>query len=393
MVQQKTNKKNILIINQSAELYGSDKVLLELLENFPENYKPIVVLHEKGPLTEKLNQLNIEIIEASVIKVKRGIINFAFLLYLPFEIYSSFRTIRNQLSGRKISLIHSNATSVFIGAFYSFFFRIPHIWHVHEIIEEPKRIAKIYPLIISFFSKKVIFNSKATEKHFHSILPKIKDKGVLIYNGQKREFPFLQKSEINSIRNKICNPCKENTIVIALIGRISRLKGQMLLLRAFTKLNDNFNNVHLLYVGSTPKGQEFYLDNLVNKIRTLNLNQKVSIFPFTENIWPIYDSIDIIVVPSTEPESFGLVATEAMLSKKPVIASNLGGLKEIVVDNETGFLFDYKKEFDLLKKIEILVQDHELRKKMGDKGLNRAQEFFSSEVYVEKIEGLYNSFF
>ena len=157
MVQQKTNKKNILIINQSAELYGSDKVLLELLENFPENYKPIVVLHEKGPLTEKLNQLNIEIIEASVIKVKRGIINFAFLLYLPFEIYSSFRTIRNQLSGRKISLIHSNATSVFIGAFYSFFHNKPHLWHVHEIVESPKVIAKLYPRIVTFFSNKIIY--------------------------------------------------------------------------------------------------------------------------------------------------------------------------------------------------------------------------------------------
>ncbi len=392
MVQQKTNKKNILIINQSAELYGSDKALLELLENFPVNYNPIVVLHEKGPLTEKLNNLNIEIIETSVIKVKRGILNMKFLLSLPFEVYSSFITIRNQLSGRKISLIHSNATSVFIGAFYSFFFRIPHIWHVHEIIEEPKKIAKIYPSIVSFFSKKVIFNSKATENHFLTILPKIKKKGVLIYNGQKREFPYLGELEINKLRDKICSSCNKNTVVIALVGRISRLKGQKLLLKAFKELFEKFNNVHLLYVGSTPKGQEFYLENLNHKITTLNLTQKVTIFPFTENIWSIYDSIDIVVVPSTEPESFGLVATEAMLSKKPVIASNIGGLKEIVVDNETGFLFNHKNVVDLQRKIELLVQDNELRKKMGEKGHIRVKEHFSSEKYVKKIEKLYDSF-
>lgn len=393
MVQQKINKKNILIINQSAELYGSDKALLELLENFPANFNPIVVLHEKGPLTEKLNDLNIEIIETSVIKVKRGILNIKFLLHLPFEVFSSFRSIRNQLSGRKISLIHSNATSVFIGAFYSFFFRIPHIWHVHEIIEEPKRIAKIYPSIINFFSKKVIFNSKATENHFISILPKIKKKGVLIYNGQKREFPYLSVSETISLRNKICSSIEHDTILIALIGRISRLKGQKLLLNAFNKLTKNFNNVHLLYVGSTPKGQEFYLENLNEKITTLNLNQKITILPFTENIWPIYDSVDIVVVPSTEAESFGLVATEAMLSKKSVIASNFGGLKEIVINNETGFLFENKNETDLLKKLEILVQDQNLRNNMGEKGLKRVQESFSSEKYVKKVEELYNSFF
>jgi glycosyltransferase involved in cell wall biosynthesis len=163
-------------------------------------------------------------------------------------------------------------------------------------------------------------------------------------------------------------------------------------LKAFKELFEKFNNVHLLYVGSTPKGQEFYLENLNHKITTLNLTQKVTIFPFTENIWSIYDSIDIVVVPSTEPESFGLVATEAMLSKKPVIASNIGGLKEIVVDNETGFLFNHKNVVDLQRKIELLVQDNELRKKMGEKGHIRVKEHFSSEKYVKKIEKLYDSF-
>lgn len=393
MVQQKINKKNILIINQSAELYGSDKALLELIENFPSNFNPIVVLHEKGPLTEKLNNLNIEIIETSVIKVKRGILNINFLFFLPFEVFSSFRKIRKQLSGRKIALIHSNATSVFIGAFYSFFFRIPHIWHVHEIIEEPRRIARIYPSIIHFFSKKVIFNSEATETHFVSILPKIKKKGILIYNGQKREFPYLKDSERSKLRNKICPTIENDTVLIALIGRISRLKGQKLLLNAFYKLNKDFNKVHLLYVGSTPKGQEFYLENLNNKITSLQLHHKITVLPFTQNIWPIYDSVDIVVVPSTEPESFGLVATEAMLSKKPVIGSNLGGLKEIIIDDETGFLFENKNDADLLKKLEILVKDSELREKMGEQGFKRVNKFFSSEQYVKKIEALYTSFF
>ena len=165
--------KNVLIINQSAELYGADRALLELLENYPDGYNPIVVLHEKGPLTEKLSALKIQIIETSVIKVKRGILTPLFFIKLPFEIIGSFIKIKKQFKGKKIAFIHSNATSVFIGAFYSFFFCKPHIWHVHEIIESPKKLALIYPRIINFFSDSVIFNSKATAKHFISIYPKI----------------------------------------------------------------------------------------------------------------------------------------------------------------------------------------------------------------------------
>ena len=130
--------KNVLIINQSAELYGADKAILELIENFPEGYTPIVVLHEDGPLKDLLENLSVQVIKSSVIKVKRGILKPSFFLQLPFEILKSFFTIKKELRGKKIALVHSNATSVFIGAFYAFFFRIPHVWHVHEIIEKPE---------------------------------------------------------------------------------------------------------------------------------------------------------------------------------------------------------------------------------------------------------------
>ena len=147
------SKKNVLIVNQSAELYGADKALLELIEKFPENFNAIVVLHEEGPLKVILEKMNVQVIKTSVIKVKRGILKPSFFVTLPFDTIKSFIKIKKDLKGKKIDIIHSNATSVFIGAFYGFFFRIPHLWHVHEIIEKPKKVAQVYPHIINFFSK------------------------------------------------------------------------------------------------------------------------------------------------------------------------------------------------------------------------------------------------
>jgi glycosyltransferase involved in cell wall biosynthesis len=381
--------KNVLIVNQSAELYGADKVILELINNFPENYNPIVVLHEEGPLKQLLEKNGIQIIYSSVIKVKRGILKPSFFVKLPFEIIKSFLTIKRQLKGKKIHLVHSNATSVFIGAFYSFFFRIPHLWHVHEIIEKPKRVALIYPKIIYFFSDKVIFNSVSTSNHFTSIYPKIKDKSSIIYNGQKRNINKISAAEIAKIKSSVSTEI-ENKIIIGLVGRISKIKGQDLMLDAFTILQKKHTNIHLVFIGSAVKGKEEYLNDILKKIEKNSLQNKVSFIDFQENIWPYYDAIDITVVPSTEKESFGLVATESMLSKKPVIAANHGGLVEIVKHQETGLLFEANNAIDLVEKITFLIENPNLILTYGKNGFKRVNENFSTKKFINSFKEEYD---
>ncbi len=382
--------KNVLIINQSAELYGADKALLELLENFPENYVPIVVLHEEGPLKIRLEKLGIKVIKSSVIKVKRGILTPMFFLKLPFETFYSIYKIKKELKGAKIDMVHSNAISVFIGAFYSFFLRKKHIWHVHEIIEHPRFLAKIYPKIVYFFSTKIIFNSKASFNQFEKIKKNISNKAEIVYNGQQRTYPVASADGVLKIRAEQFHVIQPK-IMIGLVGRISRLKGQQLLLKAFNLLSKKYENIHLIYVGSPPEGQEHFLQKLIDKIERYNLKSKVTILDFQEIIWPIYDALDIVVVPSTEPESFGLVATEAMLSKKPVIGANIGGLMEIIVDGETGFLFEPKNALALANKLERLIIDSNKIKELGANGYERVIENFSSVSYVNGIKKVYES--
>ena len=381
--------KNVLIINQSAELYGADKAILELINNFPDNYTPIVVLHEEGPLKSLLEKKGIQVIKTSVIKVKRGVLKPSFFLKLPFEIIKSFVVIKNQLRGKKIHLIHSNATSVFIGAFYSFFFRIPHLWHVHEIIEKPKRISLIYPKIINFFSKRVVFNSIATANHFTTILPKIKRKSVIIHNGQERGLDKSSLNEITKIRASFIADFN-NKIIIGLIGRISEIKGQDLLIDAYILLLEKHNNIHLVFIGSAVKGKEDYLNKVFEKIKKNSLEDKITFIDFQENIWPYYDALDVIVVPSTEKESFGLVATEAMLSKKPVIAANHGGLLEIVKLEETGLFFKANDSKDLAEKIEFLLNNQNLISIYGENGYIRVNEFFSTKNFITKFKQEYD---
>lgn len=380
--------KNVLIINQSSELYGADKALLELIEGFPVGFVPIVVLHEDGPLKVILEKMGVQVIKTSVIKVKRGILKPSFFINLPFAIIKSFIKIKQELRGKKINLIHSNATSVFIGAFYGSFFRIPHIWHVHEIIERPKKVAQAYPYLIRFFSNKVVFNSVATSNHFIKILPKINLKSIIIHNGQKRDLECTSNNEIMKIRNGFCG-ANENKIIVGLIGRISEIKGQHLALAAFYILKKKYPDIYLVFIGSAVKGKDEYINSLYSSIKKLNLETCVSFVDFQENIWFYYDAVDIVIVPSTEKESFGLVATEAMLSKKPVVAANHGGLSEIVVHDETGFLFKPNSVEDLSVNIEKLILNPSLRNGFGENGFKRVNENFSAKKYISGIEAVY----
>jgi len=384
--------KNILFIHQSADLYGSDKTLLYLVESIKDIANPIVVVPEKGPLTEELNKRNIPVFIIPVIKVSRQLFTSLDLFKLPFQIYKALKALKNKLGNKKIHLIHSNTIAVFLGAFYSKKYKIKHIWHVHEIIQHPIIVAKAYPYLVNWFSDAVVFNSFASAEHLYKDKPKLKKKSKIIYNGLDRNTPFLPTEEKEMLRKELFKNINKSSIIIGLVGRINRHKGQQLLLNVFDKIAKTNNNVFLLFVGSTIKSQNYLLEDLKNEISNKNLKNKVSIISFQKDIWKFYDCLDIVAVPTTDPEPFGLVAVEGMLSKKPVVASNHGGLKEIVLQNKTGILFEPNNKINLKKSLTTLIDNKPLIKQFGEQGELRAKNEFSLEKYINNFKTFYNSF-
>jgi glycosyltransferase involved in cell wall biosynthesis len=372
--------QNILFIHQSAELYGSDKTLLYLVVNLDKNkFFPIVILPNEGPLKIELEKENVKVIIAPVLKLYRKMFTPSNLLKFSKDYFKGIKTIKSIRKEYKIDFIYSNTLAVLLGFFFCFFHKIKHIWHVHEIIESPKFFTKFFRYFLNNPTNSVlIYNSFATCKFWNC-----KGNNQVIWNGIAA-FPEIEEEEKAVIRKTILTT--DNEIIFALVGRISRWKGQMLLLEAFNKLVKTHQNIRLVYIGSTPPNQEHFLDSLKDKIKNYDLIQKVNIIPFQDNIHQFWQCIDIAVVSSTEPEPFGMVAIEAMMAKKPVIAANHGGLMEIVVNNETGFLVEPNNKDALKDALEKLITNPELRTSFGEKGFQRAVENFSIQKYVQKIE-------
>jgi len=381
--------KNILYIHQSAELYGSDKTLLYLVAEIKDKgFHPIVVLPFKGPLYTELEKAGIEIIIAPVLKISRKMFAIGNLLSMPLQIFNAFKIIRKQLKGRKIDLVHSNTLAVLIGALYAKRFRIKHLWHVHEIVEHPKFISDLYPKLVDYFAHTVVFNSQATCDFMVNKKPAMISKSKVVLNGFDRTEAVSTETEIIQLRKDSFNATSDE-IVIVLVGRISRWKGQQLLLSAFSDIAQTGLPVKLVFVGSAPPNQEVFKNMLVEKIKAYGLEDKVTILPFRNDIWKIWDSIDIAAVPSTEPEPFGLVAIEAMLASKPVVGANHGGLTEIIIEGETGFLVAPNDQEKLAQALLELIKNKTLRTAMGTKGNQRALAVFSLKRYVADFVVLY----
>lgn len=381
-------KKTILFIHQSSDLYGSDKALLVLVKKLNKDlFLPIVVLPKNGLLYDELIREKIRVIITPVVNIHKKMFNLKGLFFLPFMLIKSILKLRRELKNTKIDIVQSNTVVVTLGFIYAKLMGIKHYWHIHEVMDKPKIAVKIFPTLVNRFSDLTIFNSETTKESFCIVKPKIREKSVVIYNGIDREKEKLSQKDVSELRMSL--GFDESDIILGLVGRINKDKGHLLLLESFRKIVDKTDNVKLLFIGSSVEGKEKIFNKIENKIKNLQLENHVKIISFQKDIWKFLDLIDIAITPSTIKESFCLVALEAMLSEKPVIASDLGALKEVVKNNETGFLFDVNSAESLEEKISTLIENKSLRLEFGLRGKQRALNKFTLERYINQFEKIY----
>ena len=388
------DKKNILFVSISSDMYGSSKVLLSLilqLKNESEEYHPVVCMPlGDGPFKDILIANSIQIIEMPVVKLERSLLKSLKMFSLISEYFKAKKIVEEEIKGMNINSIQSNTVATLFGAIYCLFHKPKHIFHVHEIIDHPKIATYFFKSLLRFFCDFIVFNSQATN-HFYTKNSKLlQKKSMTIVNGVDKVDPSITSSEINNIREKYFN-AKEDQFIIGLVGRINRLKGHSLLLDTFEEVSKSYPNSKLCFIGSPPPNQDFFLTNLQSEVKQSNVADKVSFVGFQNNIFPILESLDLVIVPSTEQESFGLIIVEAMLAKKAVIGSNIGGISTIVDHKKTGLLFEVNNKKDLAEAILLLMSNRELKENIEACAHIKALELYSTNMMYNKFDQLYKT--
>lgn len=217
-------------------------------------------------------------------------------------------------------------------------------------------------------------------KNAFKIRPNIDSKKLIyIHNG------FSKRKYHKNFSLKKNKNIKKNDKIVLLPAVFEERKGQEVAIRAFQDILKYQKNIHLIICGEGSNSQKNKLINLINK---LNLSSNIHILPFNINVESYYSEADIVIIPSLSMESFGYTAIEAMSFKIPVIASNIGGLKEIIINNESGFLVKPKDHIEFSKKIRSIINNNTLKHNLSVKGYNRYIENFSSKLMTEKYISL-----
>jgi len=168
---------------------------------------------------------------------------------------------------------------------------------------------------------------------------------------------------------------------ILLPGRITEWKGHEMFIEAMNKINiqlghKSFNAVIL----GSDQGRDLYKKKLIRLVEQYRMNDQIKFVDHCENMPLAYKVSDLIVSTSIEPEAFGRIAVEAQSMEKPIIASDLGGSKETIVNNKTGILFDAGDSDDLSKKIiEFFNFDKSTIEQMGKEGRKNVSAKFNVE--------------
>lgn len=383
---------NVLFVHQSSELYGSDKVLLLLVTQLQRRglVHPVVVLPGPGLLLDRLVAAGVEVHVVDVVKVSRS-------AFTPLGLLRSLSSMRRVLAGldavmagRHIALVHSNTLAVLAGALWSWRRRVPHLWHVHEIVLSPRFVSRVYPWLVRLLADHVLANSDQTAQWMLRHEPKLATRCHVVFNGLPPA-PTPEPARYEIFRTSL--GIEASDLLVSLVGRLNSWKGQGLLIEAAALLRrqGRLGRVHIALVGDPAAGQEHWRSTLVAAAQRLGVADRIHFIPFVEEIGVVWGATDIAVVPSTEPEPFGMVAVEAMQAGVPVVAAAHGGLLDIVRDCNSGLLFEPRDPVALADAIARLADDPTWRRSLGEAGRRRQQHQFSLEPQVVAVERLHLS--
>ncbi|PRY89877.1 glycosyltransferase family 4 protein [Mongoliibacter ruber] len=375
-----SQKGKVIFLHSSSELYGASKILLYVMNIFRDlGYPTLIILPGDGPLRPEIERQGFEykIMNLGILRRKhfhpRGILDRG------KKLYTAYRFLDEIYQKEPISLIYSNTLAVIVGATFARRRGLPHIWHIHEIIQSPKFLVKFLASQVDRSTSKPIVVSESVSKHWQKYLDTAKP--VVIHNGIEVQ-SFSECT--HDIRKQLgIAPHKK---VMTMIGRINPGKGQLFYLDIAKKVISINPDTVFLMVGDPYPGYEDIENEINNKISSENLDNHVINLGFREDIPQILKTTDIFVLPSILPDSFPTVVLEAMASAKPVIATKSGGASEMVVDGKTGYLVNIGDTSEASSRITQLCNDPRLASDMGKAGKVRLLEEYSFEHFAEKMK-------
>lgn len=380
-------KPRIAFLNHTAQPGGGELALVELIRHLDrDRVEPIVVLFSTGPLCELLQgeaEVHILPLPSTIFATRKDALGLYGMLKRGRSVLVFALRLRKLLQRLDLDIVHTNSLKACVlGGIAARLSGLLVLWHVRDRIAPdylPRPATFAFKLAARIIPNYLVANSASTLKclgGWSMLKPK---KVAVVHDGVN-----LSKFEASPPRSH--NRC----VMVALVGRISPWKGQDVFLRAADQIRHRFPSVRFLIIGSSLFGEDQFEYDIRSLCSQLDLWSHVEFTGFEKHIHQRLSQVDILVHASTLPEPFGQVIIEAMAAAKPIVATDGGGVREIVLDGITGLLVPIGDADRMADTICRLIADPVLRAEMGHQGRKRVLQQFTVEKTVTKMHTVYD---
>jgi glycosyltransferase involved in cell wall biosynthesis len=375
----------VLQLISSSGFYGADNVLIELSKQLRYTFfQPIMGVFK-----------NVQSPHLEVAQEAKQC-NFPVEIF-PCKGRLDFRTIlqiRRFLGKQKIDIIHSHGYKSNLYALAaSLGTNLPKVTTCHNWLgDDPKMkfYARLDKFFLNQFDRVIGVSDTVTQDILtHNISP---NKVLTIYNGINVDsFTSQKKPDTDAIRKElgINNKCR----VIGTVGRLSEEKGHSYLLKAAETVLQEYPKVVFLIVGDGPLRQhlEDRSSQLTEIYASTTCAKGAFIFAGVRKDMPaIYSLMDVFVLPSLT-EGLPMVLLEAMASKKPVVATSVGAVPNVIEDGHSGLLVRPGDVNDLSQAIKHLLAHPEKASQLAEHARQKVKEQFSSQKMAQRYVGVYQN--
>jgi len=369
-----SQKKNILLIHSSNDLYGASKIFLQLIDLFiPNDFNVHVVLPEKGKLDDFLIKKDITISYHELGVLRKKYLNPLGLINRLVSNIKAIKFLSNYIKNHSIDLVYTNTSTVLCGGIAAKKNDVSSIFHIHEIPTGNRLYEFFSGKIINRYSSKVLTVSNSVKKHWLKNINENKIKRI--YNG----IILIESDSIIKLERD------QDNFVISSVARIIPYKGHRYLIEIADELLKKSPKYRFLIVGDTLPSYVSYEKSVKQKVNDLGLENKIKFLGFRNDVSSILKQSDLFIHPAIAPDPLPTVLFESLYNDLPTVATNLGGAIEILDDGNNGLLIPYNDSKKAANLINDYCADIKLQKKHLDNSKNNFKINFSTESFNKNI--------
>lgn len=370
--------RSILFVHSADEAFGSDRVLLAMVDVARRDGLAVGVLlpddTADGWLSGQLRARGVPVSKGPLAAARRRYLRPGAVASYSVQLVRAARFLRKEVRRRDPDLVHVSTSVLPAAAALRPGGRATIVWHVHELMTHPRLAAPVLRALPRLAAHEVVATSDAVARHVR-------------HRGRGRARVHRIYNGLPDRAGADARPRATRTCVFA--GRISHRKGYDLFVEVAARLAPAFPDATFAVAGAPVPGEEWRMDDLARRIDAQGLSDRVQVLGLCDDLPALFDRAHVAVFPTRLPEGFGLAMVEAMRSGCAVVASAHGAAAELLADGATGLLVAPGDVEQTAAAVARLLADDALRDQVAAAGRRYVGATFSEEQFASRIAGLW----